>query len=87
MTSRLYTHPDCQLHVTPPGHPERVERLVAVERALGQIPVERRECPMGDEADVLRCHPAGYLARVKAAVPTEGWAQLDARHLPVAGVV
>ena len=27
---------------------------------------------------VLRCHPAGYLARVKAAVPMEGWAQLDA---------
>jgi acetoin utilization deacetylase AcuC-like enzyme len=78
MTSRAYTHPDCQLHVTPPGHPERVERLVAAERALKQIPLERFDCPMGDEADVLRCHPAGYLARVKAAVPGEGWAQLDA---------
>ena len=77
MTSRAYTHPDCQLHVTPPGHPERVERLEAVERALRQIPLQRLDCPMGDEADVLRCHPAGYLARVKAAVPKEGWAQLD----------
>ncbi|MDX5351250.1 MAG: histone deacetylase family protein, partial [Paracoccaceae bacterium] len=34
-------------------------------------------CPMGQEDDVLRCHPARYLARVKAAVPAEGWAQLD----------
>jgi acetoin utilization deacetylase AcuC-like enzyme len=78
MTSRLYTHPECQFHVTPPGHPERVERLVAVERGLAGLPVERRECPIGDEADVLRCHPASYLQRVKAAVPEAGWAQLDA---------
>jgi acetoin utilization deacetylase AcuC-like enzyme len=64
-------------HVTPPGHPERVERLAAVELGLAGIAVERRDCPMGAEADVLRCHPASYLARVKAAVPEEGWAQLD----------
>lgn len=73
----VLTHPDCARHVTPPGHPERVERLVAVERGLAGIAVERRECPAGEEAEVLRCHPAGYLARVKAAVPSEGWAQLD----------
>jgi acetoin utilization deacetylase AcuC-like enzyme len=64
-------------HVTPPGHPERVERLEAVEQGLAGLAVERRECPFGNEADVLRCHPASYLARVKGAVPTEGWAQLD----------
>ncbi|WP_374370871.1 histone deacetylase family protein [Tabrizicola sp.] len=73
----LFTHEASQRHVTPPGHPERVERLVAVERGLQGIVMERRECPPGDEAEVLRCHPAGYLARVKAAVPREGWAQLD----------
>jgi len=64
-------------HVTPPGHPERVERLAAVERGLQGIPVERRACPLGEEADVLRCHPGRYLERVKRAVPSEGWAQLD----------
>ncbi len=73
----VFTHPDCARHVTPPGHPERVARLAAVERGLADLPVERRACPMGAEADVLRCHPAGYLERVKAAVPLEGWAQLD----------
>ena len=73
----VFTHSDCARHVTPPGHPERVERLAAVERGLAGIEVERRECPVGDETEVLRCHPAGYLARVKAAVPEEGWAQLD----------
>jgi acetoin utilization deacetylase AcuC-like enzyme len=73
----VFTHPDCARHVTPPGHPERVERLGAVERGLAGLPVERRACPPGDQSEVLRCHPAGYLARVKAAVPREGWAQLD----------
>ena len=73
----VYSHSDGLGHVTPPGHPERVERLAAVEAGLAGLAVERRECPMGDEADVLRCHPAGYLAAVKAAVPDEGWAQLD----------
>ena len=73
----VFTHPDCARHVTPPGHPERVERLGAADRGLAGIAVERRDCPLGEEAEVLRCHPAGYLARVKAAVPREGWAQLD----------
>lgn len=73
----VFSHPDCTRHVTPPEHPERVERLAAVERGLAGLPVTRRECPPGDEADVLRCHPAGYLARVKASLPKEGWAQLD----------
>ena len=73
----LFTHEAFRGHVTPPGHPERVARLDAVELGLARLAVERRDCPMGAEAEVLRCHPAGYLARVKAAVPEEGWAQLD----------
>ena len=73
----VFTHEAFAGHVTPPGHPERMARLGAVERGLAGLAVERRECPFGEEAEVLRCHPAGYLARVKAAVPQEGWAQLD----------
>jgi acetoin utilization deacetylase AcuC-like enzyme len=73
----LFTHEAFRGHVTPPGHPERVERLGAVELGVRGIPFERRVCPMGDEAEVLRCHPEGYLARVKSALPSEGWAQLD----------
>jgi len=73
----VFTHEAFRGHVTPPGHPERVERLAAVERGLAGIAAERRGCPIGAEAEVLRCHPARYLERVKAAVPSEGWAQLD----------
>lgn len=73
----VFTHEAFLGHVTPPGHPERVARLAAVERGLAGLAVERRDCPLGEEAAVLRCHPARYLERVKAAVPAEGWAQLD----------
>jgi len=73
----LFTDTAFAGHLTPPGHPERVERLAAVERGLAGLSVQRRACPMGEEADLLRCHPAGYLARVKGAVPQAGWVQLD----------
>ena len=77
MVTFVYTHDDCQRHVTPDGHPERVARLIAVERGLQGLAMERLSAPMGDDADVLRCHPARYLARVRAAVPAAGFVQLD----------
>jgi acetoin utilization deacetylase AcuC-like enzyme len=33
---------------------------------------------MGVDADVLRCHPARYLNRVRGAVPAQGFAPIDA---------
>ena len=34
MTTVLITHPACLNHLTPSGHPERPDRLRAIERAL-----------------------------------------------------
>ncbi len=73
----LFSHDDSADHVNPPGHPEQVARFHAVVQGLAGFDLDRREAPVAEEADVLRCHPAGYLARVKAAVPKQGWAQLD----------
>jgi acetoin utilization deacetylase AcuC-like enzyme len=73
----VLSHPDCARHVTPPGHPERVERLAAVERGLAGLPVVRAEAPLAGLDEVTRCHPRAYADRVAAAVPREGWAQLD----------
>ena len=73
----VYTHEDCTRHVTPPGHPERVERLAAVERGLAGLAVEGRACPLAEEIEVLRCHPAAYLAKVRRAVPEAGFVALD----------
>ncbi|MGL5011904.1 MAG: histone deacetylase family protein [Paracoccaceae bacterium] len=73
----VFQHAAFNKHITPPGHPEQVARLAAVEAGLAGLSVERRACPVGADADVLRCHPAAYLARVRAASPETGWAQLD----------
>ncbi len=73
----VYSHAACSGHVTPPGHPECVERLVAVERGLAKLSVERRNCPKAEAAEVLRCHPAAYLEKVRQAVPAAGFVALD----------
>ena len=77
LVTALYTHPECLTHEEPPGHPEQAARLRAVEAALAGRALERRDCPLAGDADILRCHPAAYLARVAAAVPARNWAQMD----------
>lgn len=59
--------------------PPRTEwpRLTAVSRALAPLDLLRLDAPLGDEADMLRCHPAAYMTRVKAAVPRQNWASMD----------
>jgi acetoin utilization deacetylase AcuC-like enzyme len=80
MTTALISHPDCLDHVTPPGHPERVDRLRAVEAALGAetfTHLLRVEAPEATDAQLLRVHPASHLAMLAAYAPREGWASLD----------
>lgn len=77
MATIVYAHPDCLTHVTPPGHPECVDRLHAVERGLAGLPVIRQAASLAAEDEVLRCHPPAYLAKVRRALPTEGWVALD----------
>ena len=81
MTTALLTHPDCLGHVTPPGHPERVDRLMAIYAALDTIDSDallRVEAPLGEDADVLLVHPQDYIDRIKAAEPAQGSVALDA---------
>lgn len=81
MTTALITHPASLAHVTPSGHPERVERYEAVLASVNADrfdPLVRREAPICDPADILRCHPAEYVDRIEAAIPSEGLRALDA---------
>lgn len=80
MVTRLYSHPVYLEHLTPPGHPERPDRLRAIERVLMEEPFElldRAEAPPGDEAALLYAHPESYVAQLRAAVPQEGIATID----------
>ncbi len=77
MATQFYSHAAFAGHVTPPGHPERVDRLAAVAEGLAAHPLDRREAPLAQESELLRCHPAEYVAAIKAGIPARGWAQAD----------
>lgn len=81
MTTLLFSHDQCLDHVTPPGHPERVERLEAIGRALAKPEfdaLDRRAAPMGEEKHVRLAHPLAHLDRIRTSEPVEGYAQIDA---------
>lgn len=77
MTVILYSHDSARQHETPEGHPEQVARFDAVMAALEGLPLDRREAPLAEEAEILRCHPARYLQALRDAVPGAGTRQID----------
>ena len=80
MATQLYTHPIYLEHLTPPGHPERPDRLRALLKALEHQDFDelhRIESPRGSEESVLLAHPEEFLAKVANAIPVEGLARID----------
>ena len=64
MTTALITHEAFDGHVTPDGHPERVERLHAVAEALAVsrfADLDRRLAPLASVETVKRAHPGAYV--------------------------
>lgn len=81
MPTLLITHPAFKLHETPSGHPERVDRIRAVEHRLEEerfASLWREEAPLADRASLLTCHPESHLAALEAALPSTGFASIDA---------
>jgi len=81
MTTRLYSHPIYLEHLTPPGHPERPDRLRAIAKVLEHEAfdsLDRVESPMGDPESILLAHPRHYAERIEAGIPETGMARIDA---------
>ena len=81
MTTLLISQPNFADHVTPHGHPERADRILAVEEALARSRFDalvRRNSPSSDLMLAELVHDAKYLARLRDARPAEGIGQLDA---------
>ena len=74
----IFAHATSAQHITPAGHPERVDRIAAVERGLAGLAVKRRISPLAAQVDILRCHPQAYIDRIRLAEPASGTVQLDA---------
>src|SRR5262249_4251580 len=81
MTTLLITHPACLKHLTPLGHPERPDRLRAIERALEDERFQhllRVEAPSANFDAIALCHPMRYITALPDESPKEGLVRLDA---------
>lgn len=72
MTTILFTHPVFEAHDTGFNHPERPDRMRAIDAVLAHESYKdllREDAPLRDdiEQQVLLAHPADHLAKVKAA--------------------
>jgi acetoin utilization deacetylase AcuC-like enzyme len=66
----LFTHPACLEHLTPPGHPERVERLEAICSELARpefARVIRLDAPPATREALLRAHSPDLVDRILEA--------------------
>ena len=81
MSTLLISHPAFLEHLTPLGHPERPDRLRAIERALEAEKFQtlaRSQAPLASLETIALCHPMEYIIAVREAAPREGLIHLDA---------
>ena len=74
------THAACLEHLTPPGHPERPERLRAIEQVMERekfMFLLGEQCPIAELETIALCHPREYIERIRGAVPQTGLVELD----------
>jgi acetoin utilization deacetylase AcuC-like enzyme len=81
MSTLLLTHPACLNHLTPMGHPERPDRLRAIERVLEDERFQtlaREQAPQAPLEVVALAHPMEYVEAIRDATPADGLVHLDA---------
>jgi len=81
LVTRLYTHALSLQHITPPGHPERPERIQVLDDVFSQEPfaaLERIEAPECDPELFELVHPRSHLTSIKERIPETGIAVVDA---------
>ena len=81
MATQFYEHPIHLEHLTPLGHPERPDRLRAIDKVLDDEELDRLErirSPIADEQLISLVHPEPFVARVKSTVPDTGIVPIDA---------
>ena len=80
MTTLVFTHPASLAHQTPEGHPERVDRIKAVNAVLASPQLQgyqHREAPLGGDEQILLAHTEEHLRRLRGISPESGYEYLD----------
>jgi acetoin utilization deacetylase AcuC-like enzyme len=80
MTTLLITHPACLDHATPPGHPERADRLRAIDEVLNgerfQF-LQRATAPEASFDTIALCHSELEIGEIRHRAPKEGIVHID----------
>lgn len=80
VSTLLISHPAFADHLVPPGHPERPERMRAVDEALAAEafqPLVRAEAPLAEAELAKLAHPARFVDALESARPREGMVRID----------
>jgi acetoin utilization deacetylase AcuC-like enzyme len=80
MTTLLLTHRASLDHLTPPGHPERPDRIRAVDQVLAESRFDklvRQEAPEGTLELARLCHDEHYIEELRRIAPDQGLIYLD----------
>lgn len=77
MTTLLLTHPVFLEHDTGPGHPERPDRMRAIDKVLAHDifqTLKREEAPLRDDVEewIALAHPQSYIDAIKQLRPEPG---------------
>ncbi len=75
MSTLLLSHPNCLLHDTGPHHPERPDRLRAIEQVLREPKFNgliRAEAPLADTNVIKRVHSLVFIESLRQAEPKAG---------------
>lgn len=81
MPTLLISHPDSLTHDTGDQHPERIERIRAIDRVLEAERFSflvRQQAPLAEHEMLARVHRPDYVESVLAAIPDSGSTHLDA---------
>ena len=76
----IFEHAICLEHDLGQDHPERPDRLRAIQLALAEpafAALERRSAPLASWPQIALVHPQHYIDQVAAAAPAQGRVQLD----------
>lgn len=81
MSTLFVTHSACLEHGTPPGHPERADRLRVIEQTLGDEQFSnliRMQAPRASIDAIALCHNDHYIEELKHIAPSQGLIYIDA---------
>lgn len=80
LSTLLLRHDSSLDHDTGPSHPERPDRIRAVDAALADArfdALSREDAPWGEAKAIVRVHPQAYVSAIEEAAPRQGKVALD----------